>query len=275
MRTLLLFWVAACGCSQPECVIPTQSSSYRIDAITLPQRLEDFAYDLNGDQHADDKLAEVVRLFSDLKVDMQRAVSVALQAHDLSGYLTVFKDAGRFAGVQLELAGLRGPTLCSDRSYDSYVTRDATPSELQVPLPYPGGDTVPLQLVRMNVVADESYFEAVVTGAIRIADVRTRLVSDLGLALQANISSAVRVSQYFDVGGSGGLGCVNPDQTMALPGDGVIGDCEVRGPSFVRDALNPDVQLYGDDGSWHPNRANQYPDSMSVGFGISGTPVQP
>jgi hypothetical protein len=56
----------------------------------------------------------------------------------------------------------------------------------------------------------------------------------------------------------------------AKKGDGKIDLCEVSTNSIIVNALDPDVQMFSDDGlTYHPSSDNTHRDSLSLGVAFT------
>jgi hypothetical protein len=115
-------------------------------------------------------------------------------------------------------------------------------------------------------------------GVIRNTDVQNVVLPAVAqqlnqiVTLDPTSAGSQELLQIFDAGGTAdpsgacGTACKNPDGSCAVASDGDIALCEVSTNPIIRNVLLPDVDMFADDGSYHPNPANTQKDSLSLGL---------
>jgi hypothetical protein len=312
MRWALLSAVLA-GCGSPV-VCPSgaiRSTIYGVNRLWLPMSSNDYAFDLNGDGHVDNKWGFVVGLLAGAGFDAQGSVDQAIADGTLKPTIHIL-DGGDPADAATVVVADPQPDLskgelCVSRNgnmngniYESatHVTDLKFASTLTMHLPLVGSIVVPSTAVhirfrRLNGNLDLGQFNV----GIKNADVQNILIPAAAPILTAALPRSPTLQSLLDTGGAddgsgcqlqstncagaqpvGTRGCKNPPfgeraGLCADQCDGIIDSCEISTGWFTRGVVAPDVQLFDANGNWAPSSANQFKDSLSFGFGFAAYPL--
>jgi hypothetical protein len=280
---------------------PVRTLTYVVTEINVPLAGTNFAVDLDGDGHVDNKLAAPVAFLAAIGLDVAAGASAAIAAASNALLLKVMTAANDLTVDQrVDVAAYVGsvssssptastvdPTIpgarvCGWLAGGRFVTQDpllgGAVATLRVPLSlFPAApafiSTVRAGQLSFSLSSDGSALsDGVMAGAIDAAD-----IASLGAGIAEQLtawcaadphSSAVQqILAIFDRGG-----CTNPDGSVAVAGDGVIDVCELTSNPIIRNVFAPDVGLFDAGGHYAPGGST--PKSlMSIGLGFSALPA--
>jgi hypothetical protein len=280
---------------------PMRTLAYAVTGMKVPLAATSLALDLDGDGHADNKLAAPMAALAAVGLDMIALASAAAAAASNVLLLSVMTaaddlsvdqrvDVTAYVGSKTSSSGsaftvdatIPGVRVCGWLGDGRFVTQNpllgGDAATLRIPLAlFPAAPSFVASVragqLSFSISSDGSTLsDGVIAGAIDAADVASL---GAGIAKQLTAwcaadpqSSAVQqVLAIFDTGG-----CTNPDGSLAQAGDGVIDVCEVTSNPIIRNVLAPDVGLFDAAGQYAPGGTT--PKSlMSVGLGFSAVPA--
>jgi hypothetical protein len=281
-----LMMIAGCGSKQEVCVADgAQATSYRITSMTLPSGPGMFALDLNGDGQGDNALGGIISVMSQGGFGAQGYVDAALADGSEAFKLDLLQDDRDQLAATLgeTAAGHRAGFFCHPLSYGSEVLsyRGATlPVELDFTLTFAAYVQVTLTAAALVLSVDgNGMLHGQLNGAVRAEQVRKNVIPGIAQLmtqkLQANPDApeSDNLRQFFDIGDGNGGPCADLDGSFSQPKDGLVGDCEVAHSVIAESVLVADVDLFDDDGHYHPNLQNTRKDSLSVGVGFAAEAI--
>jgi hypothetical protein len=295
-------------CVAPVCSNVTGGARARFVAypITIPQMRTTFAYDLNGDGKPDNAYGNIIGALASQGLGLQASETAAQAAGrgllllELSSSDPLFQNdpcagvavrrgvdqpapnysgAGSFTiDATVTPGSFSGPIAAGGFSSNAPATA-TTPVTLEVQLPFLaalGGDTAPLTTLPITAAHLQLQYtggkltggqlHGAITKQVMDTQVLPQSAKQLTQQLAANPTSArsQMILQIFDTGGGG----------CAVAGDKIIDTCELASNAIIKNILNPDVDLFAADGSYHPNPANTDKDSLSLAIGFEAVPAQ-
>jgi hypothetical protein len=284
------------------------TTTYVVNALTLPTTSSMFAIDLSGGNNPTSALGALVGELSAHGIDAQSAVTAAIPGSPRLNLVTVAPTPPALSDDRCALAqfpvgkaepGGRyviDPNATASAfyaplqagSFDSTLPAKRSMSlALQLELPLFSGATpleVPLEASHLQLTADPQVVHGQIQGAVRLTDMLSSVLPQLVTLLNGAINAAPTSAQAmqilgsFDNGGTAAPACAgackNADGSCAKANDGRIAPCELSTSSLLAPAFTPDVQLFGLTGSFEPNPSGVAKDSISVALAFTGG-VQP
>jgi hypothetical protein len=275
-------------------VNPARVLTFALSTLTVPKSRSDFALDLDGDGHPDNQFGSLVGILMAQGMDVQGWVdqtvgigaAVLLRLATADNDLTLEQRADLTVAVGTAAGGGTftvdpHPALVtiagqlSSGRFSAAPNPNPTPVPLALPLvPNAPVGRFPLHgpQVTFTVAADGSGLSAgQINGGIATADYHGYTGPALAASFTSQLASGSSAGQLlatiFDTGG-----CVNPDGTTAVAGDGRIDVCEVLTNPVMGNLLASDVRLYDTAGHYSPGPGTPK-DSVSIGLGFSATPA--
>lgn len=276
---------------QNSTVDGTNVKSYATSAVTLPASSSAFAWDLDGDGTADDRLGSIVGVLA-LAGDPQTTVTASVTSGSLLFLMQetstdATQQSAKDAGVKFSLA----TTPATPPKYDGTDTFTASGSpaqfygnitagtftsndpahstaavDLTVQLALVDG-APPLNLpitagrITFNTSADGTKITGgQVNGAIKKTDVDGTVIPAVASLLTAKIAACKAATP---------TACATYtmfDTNM----DGTVTATEIEANPTLSSFLAPDVQLFDAAGNYKPTPNGSTKDSLSVGLGFSG-----
>jgi hypothetical protein len=238
--------IAACGPAPIVC--PTgadRATTYQVDSVTLPMKSDDFAYDLNGDGHTDNRFGNIVGALIQNSFDAQAAVDRALADGSLAPLVRIV-DGGRPTDAAIVVVSDPQPDLSSG---EFCVSTSGGRYQSARPLDMKGASTLTMHLPlvgNMPSTAVHITFQKTGAGlvagqlnvAIKTIDVQTSLTAAMGslltAALQQSPGMICSENGLFDNGGlDDGSGCRLTARACANAQPAGSPGC--RNPSFAPD----------------------------------------
>lgn len=283
------------------------------DSITVPKSYSEYALDLDGNGRPDNQLGNIVSALSmyfDTQKAANDALSAgslvflmkatskdaSFQSDDCAGVSAFlgkstmnpdFTGNGRFETDP----GVTGGTFHGSVSGGAFKSANpataSNPVQLTIRLPLVAG-AQPLDLsvtaghIQFKKNADGKITGGQIHGAVRAQDIQTQIIPTVVALLNEKVSdpndaNTGNILMLFDKGGTEdaacGTTCKNPDGSCAKKDDKKIDLCEVSTSSLIGTLLGPDVQLFAEDGSYHPTKGGMKKDSLSLGLAFTAVPA--
>jgi hypothetical protein len=265
VRAWLLLLLAGCGPSRPrEVVGPFSGPTVRfaISAIIMPQSSNDFAHDLNGDRHLDNRfgnLAGAMLMTGNLTpgIDdmlgsgvLSPAIEITSDDSSLQNDLSV---GARFIGASGEVGGLMGSSIIDGRlvSNDPAISHSPASADLHMPLLR---SSDPIIAPSVGLYLEITFSSDGQVGAGRLN----------GAFVDGNWQQSAYAS-FLQTEASDPSWLAIDDTNR----DGMISFDEFKQDDVVKNLTSPDVQLFDSPGNWAPNPDNRYKDSLSFGFAFT------
>ncbi len=275
---------------------------YVVNRLLLPMQRSDYAIDLNGDNHADNQLGNVVGALEAQNIDPQASVDqsvasgsavylVSLQSADanlmndnmvgFTFYTGVVQAMPDFSGMGMFTvdngtppAKLFGKLVNGKLATNDPVTT-LKPVTVQLKIALIGGQppvTLPVNGAHVQCFpgTDQAsgapgLLNGQLHGSVKESDVQTTLIPAIAQLLTATIVAnpgSPQAMQIEQIFDTGGCG-------MAKANDMKIDPCEVAQNQIIQNILAPDVDIFDANGNYSPNPANTGKDSLSLGLGFT------
>ena len=242
-----------------------EATRYVVDRFDLPTNsalAREYGDDLDGNGIVDNALGMVIGTLvngadlntngSDMRASGALVSSIVIQADDLANDPTV---GVTYYGLDGDPATVMGGAFVDGR-FDANLIRDTTlPGAARVRLPvFADADPITLDLPAMELTLlpdGAGGYEALVRGVVQPS--QARLQADTGL-LQMVTDDPI---DHLEM-----------ERFLDTNHDGVISEQELTTSKLLGSLLEPDVEMFDDDGELSPNERDTAPDALSLGFAI-------